>query len=319
MEMADGIFLVRIPLPFQLDSVNCYLIRDADGWFAVDAGLNYEAGREAWARALGYLGLEFTNVKRILVTHFHPDHYGAAGWLQERSRARVYMSKTDFAMAKTVWNESGFKAALNREHMISNGVPKTLALKIEKIMRSRINWVKPDPQVNLLEEGDSFRIGDDAWEVLITPGHSRGHVCLYSAKRKIIISGDQLLLDITSNISFFPGSSENPLLDYLCSLSRLKRLDIDLLLPAHGHSFKDAGKRICGLFRHHKQRLESVYNAVGSGKTAFDISQEVFGRNLDLNDLRFALGETIAHLKYLVVEGRLREDQGKDLTVYSYN
>lgn len=319
MEVARGIFMIKIPLPFQLDSVNCYLLKDANGWFLVDAGLNYDVGRDAWAGALKSLGLEFSDIKSILVTHFHPDHYGAAGWLQEQSNAVVYMSQIDSTMAKAVWSEGEFKTVLHREYMIGNGVPQILAKKIEKVMSSRIDWVKPDPLVKLLEEGDTLHIGDDMWEVLITPGHSRGHICLYSPARKIIISGDQLLLDITSNISFIPGSSQNPLKDYLYSLSRLKRLDIDLLLPAHGDIFKNAQRRICDLFKHHKERLETIYNAVGSGRTAFEISQEVFGQNLNLNDIRFALGETIAHLKYLTKEGKLKEESANDLTIYWYN
>jgi glyoxylase-like metal-dependent hydrolase (beta-lactamase superfamily II) len=318
VEVAEGILQVKIPIPFPIKFVNCYLIREPGGCFLIDAGLNYERGRDTWVDFFQKEGMEFSDLKGILITHFHPDHFGAVGWLQERSGAKVYMSRIELERARMFWNPDVPFNRIDIGHLVENGIPARLAEQIGQSMGQNFDygWVKPDPVVETIADGEKLAISGLIWDILVTPGHSDGHVCLYNPERKIIFAGDQLLPGITSNVSFFPGALPNPLKDYLQSLCRLKSLDIEVVLPAHGDIFKRAGKRVDELLKHHRERLELICRAADGGKTAFEVSQEVFSSNLSLDDTRFALGETLAHLKYLVHEDRLIEKRKQGVVFY---
>ncbi|MEW6661772.1 MAG: MBL fold metallo-hydrolase [Bacillota bacterium] len=311
--IAPGIFCILIPVPFALKWVNCYLIQDSPDWVLVDTGLNTEECMDTWWQVFDRLGIGPGNLRTIVITHFHPDHYGAAGRLQSWSGAEVLMSATDCRAASLAWNQTASHHQSHTVYLMRNGVPAALASEVVGMMAGRIPWVKPEPEgIGLLQGGEKIKLGRSVWTVMVTPGHTDGHLCLYQPDQAWLISGDHLLPHITSNISLWPERNNNPLQDYLSSLGRMEKLRVSLVLPAHGEAFGGFHQRIAEMREHHNQRLRLIFEEVKQGKdTAFEVMGAVFGTALSLSDIRFAIAETLAHLEYLVHQNLLqRFDEG---------
>ncbi|MFZ5631487.1 MAG: MBL fold metallo-hydrolase [Bacillota bacterium] len=311
------IFKVRLPLPFRLDHVNCYAVKGRDGWTIVDAGLNYDPARKAWLEFMDRYGFDAGEITGIYITHYHPDHYGAAGWLQQLSGAPVYMSSVDAALADKIWKQGRRNMELLSRMYLENGVPAGLITKmLDNIMDMR-SMVTPHPDITILSGEEEVRLGDRYFRVVSTPGHSDGHVCFYNKESGILLSGDHLLPDITSNISLWPQSHPNPLDNFLTSLAENRRLKISLALPAHGECFTNVDQRLAELEEHHRDRLNVIKRATSRGASAYQACMDVFGSGLSLHEMRFALTETMAHLVYLEKRGELRLNL--DGNVYKYS
>lgn len=313
-QVLENVFKVKVPVPFPLEFVNCYVFKGREGWSVVDTGINYPPARAAWEAAFDYLGLCPRDIRAIYVTHFHPDHYGLAGWLQEQSGAPVFMSETDARAADMVW-KSDERWRETIKFMALNGVPADLVDRMTEITVSTKNMVLPYPNLAFISEGQEVVLGEVLYRVVITPGHTDGHVCLYNQREGVLLSGDHLLPKITSNIGRWPGAAANPLSNFLKSLEQVAELDARLVLPAHGPVFTSAKERVKELLRHHKERLASVMAAVGSGASVYEVCAKVFGSDLSPSDWRFALTETVAHLDYLRAKGAL-ETVPQEVVIY---
>ncbi len=324
--LPPGMFRVHLPLPFALDHINCYLITGEQGWEVVDAGLSTYDSCRYWNRTVRDLGLNWQQLRGIYITHYHPDHYGAAGWLQNRSGAPVYMLSAGLKEAGIAWGnyEALFSdySSFCRRH----GMPDRLIDRLLVNMESATYTVYPQPLVTALEEGDRVRLGDCLYQVLWTPGHADGHCCLYSEQTRLLFSGDHLLPSITSNVSLWPGAQPNPLRSYFNSLRKISTLNADLILPAHGDPFDNLAERVKALFTHHRERLKLMAKLVAPGATAYHICRKVFGRSLTVHEIQFAFSETLAHLVYLEQEqvlesasdqGVIRFQRGPNLDSYS--
>lgn len=300
-QVLANVFMVKIPVPFPLKFVNCYLFKGSQGWGVVDTGINYPPAQEAWKAAFDQLNLTSKEIGTIYVTHYHPDHYGLAGWLQELSGAPVFMSEIDGGAVEPVWKSDRRWVDTSR-FFFANGMPADLVEKIaERGVKTR-DMVRPHPTITTVADGQEIALGDKTYKALYTPGHTDGHMCLYNQEEGILLSGDHLLPNITSNISRWPGASENPLGNFLQSLQKIGELDITLVLPSHGPVFSSASKRVAEFMDHHKERLNAVLEAVGKESLAYDVCARVFGPDLSTYDWRFAMSETIAHLDYLCAE-----------------
>ncbi|MHB8985071.1 MAG: MBL fold metallo-hydrolase [Eubacteriales bacterium] len=315
-EVFEDVYRLTIPLPFALSEVNCYLVRGKNGWSAVDAGLNYPPGRAAWEDAFRSLELVPEAITGIYITHFHPDHYGAAGWLQELSGAPAYISGVDGRIADTFWRFSRDELIAVTGYFAKNGMDVNLTDESVDDMLATFEMVRPHARLTLLEEGETVPVGDMDCRVILTPGHSDGHICLFDERTGIFFSGDHLLPEITSNISLYPGFHPNPLKNFLASLEKIRPSGARLVLPAHGPDFTGLAARVDEILSHHRERLQRFAAAAGDGRTAFEISRAVFGKNLSLTDKRFALGETLSHLAYLVEDGQLERATAGSATVY---
>jgi glyoxylase-like metal-dependent hydrolase (beta-lactamase superfamily II) len=184
-------------------------------------------------------------------------------------------------------------------------------------MQLILPFVQPYPELNTIEGGEFITLGEDKYVAIHTPGHSDGHLCFYCKENGIMFSGDHLLLHITSNISVWPESNPDPLNNYLSSLKKVKTFNPKLVFPAHGPSFTNVIERINELEKHHHQRLKKALSFVRGKVTAYDICLKLFGENLSIQEKRFALGETLAHLVYLQGKHKLKCSSSNGIIYYS--
>ena len=306
--VADGVYQLKLPVPFPLKFVASYLLPGEDGWTIIDPGFDYPPAREAWENRAAELELNLErDVAKIVVTHLHPDHIGLAQWLEERSGARVWMLSGEIENARHVWDpRRGTESFV--EFLVRNGMNEQTAESTASTTRL---GVRIPERIEALHPGDKISLGDHKARVIHTPGHSDYHFVLHDERRKLLFAGDHLLLHITPNIGLWTYTAPNPLERYLASLRGLRGLDVVLILPGHGPLSHDLDGRIEELIRHHAERL-SIMHSVFDGGTAtpFDVARQVFPEELSDHQLRFALAETLAHLEYLVGEGRAERLDG---------
>ena len=311
MLVAEGIFQVQLPLPFPLRIVNSYVLRDGDGWVIIDTGINYPAGRAAWQAALVKLEIAPKTIQRIILTHAHPDHFGMAGWLAEQSGAPVQLAPLEQEFVRTAWHAGAANEQAIVDLFQAHGMPTVLAEQVRHSMAETRAMTLPWPTTSAIEPGVSIQIGARSFQVIATPGHSDQHLVFYCAEERLLLCGDAVLIKITPNISLWPHGRPNPLADYLQSLDLLAALQVDLALSGHGPLIRAFGERLAELRAHHHERLEIMEQATGGGATAFSICTAVFPITaLSPHQMRFAMAETLAHLEYLVVVGRLERDGG---------
>lgn len=310
-EIDEGVYLLRLPLPFRLNHVNCYLIEGKKGWTVIDAGLKDETTAKIWREVLTSF-----QVEKIVITHEHPDHYGYAATLQQLTGAPVYMSPQCFISARRFWSLN-YLDSLKRFYNFC-GLPEEMGKMLAE-MADVVENVPRHPEAQyFLEEGQKINLGNEKYLVLHTPGHAEGLVCFYQPERKLLFSTDHILPHITPNISFWPGGDPNPLQTYLNSLEKMKNYPIKKALPSHGDPFVHVEERIADIIRHHEHRLNQLRAYVHTWTTVYEAYLCLFGQKpLTAHDMSFAVGETVAHLEYLVEKGELeKEENGEGPWLY---
>jgi len=315
IEVAPDIFWLRMPLPFQLDHINLWLLRDGAGWTLVDTGFADDGVRALWAPILAQLDGPLT---RLIATHFHPDHLGLATWLQDRTGAELWMSSGEFLTAHAVWHEvGGHGARFMCEQFRQHGLHGE---RLEKFATRGSGYRRAVPALpehyRRLKDGDGLSIGGNHWETIVGYGHSPEHVALYCAELDVLISGDMLLPRISTNISVFAATPEADALRwYLDSLTQMaQRLPPQtLVLPSHGLPFTGVQPRVEALQQHHEERLHALENSCKQApQSAAELLEVLFNRSLDTHQTMFAMGEAIAHLNYLEQAGRLSRNIDAD-------
>ncbi|GAB6154542.1 MBL fold metallo-hydrolase [Desulfosporosinus burensis] len=303
-----GIYKVKLPLPFRLNHVNCHAVKGTLGWWLIDAGLSREATVEGWMQFFEEHAIKPSDIKGIYLTHFHPDHYGCAGWLQNYSGAPVYIGEIDADRIERYWK--GKYAILDALDTLfrDNGMPNDIVKETIGSVDNLIRYTSPHAELTTLKAGQVVTIGDFEYQVILTPGHTDGHICFYNVEQGVLLSGDHLLPEISSNISLWPqtGADPNPLENFLLAIDSIRSLNCKLVLPAHGKPFSTVEERISQLEAHHKARLQEMKDCIGSGATAYQVCQQVFRQDLSFHELRFAMAETLAHLVYLTYKGELK-------------
>ena len=309
VEVAEGVLWARMPLPMSLDHINVYLLEGEDGWWIIDTGMKLPDAVERW-EAIFTRALDAKPLVGVVCTHMHPDHLGMAGWLCERWKAPLYMSYSEFFHAQTFsrldeddqsWQRREF---YQRHDMDSAWIDEQLEGKPgfgEAVWRIPLSFRR-------MQEGDTLYIGTRAWQIMIGRGHSPEHVCLYSASDKLLISGDQILPRISSNVSVHNTEPEaNPLAQWLKSLRRFSSLPAEtLVLPSHGKVFYGLRERLHALIQGHEEDLKMLEERCCSDNlTSRELMHLLFPRKLRGYHIGLALGETIAHLNYLTHGGKL--------------
>ena len=305
------LYRIEVPIPKSpLKALNAYLIKGKDRFLLVDTGLRREQCLRPLLQGLDELGVDL-NRTDLFITHLHADHLGLVEEMHTPGN-KVYFSEKEAALVMLISQNVEERYQELYQYFIANGFPKDeLDLAVKNHPGFRYSPAHP-PAFDTVREDDTIEIGDYCFRCIETPGHSPGHMCLYDEGRKLLFSGDHILFDITPNITRWPDFDDS-LRNYLASLEKTYRLEVDLVLPGHRNIMKDHRKRIRQLQEHHKQRLHEALRAVSEGKrTAWEVAPEI---SWDLVSASwesfpavqkwFALGETIAHLKYLEGEGKI--------------
>ncbi len=316
--VAPGVKWIRMALPFALDHINLWLLRDTidgvEGWTAVDCCIAHDGAKAQWEQIFA-TELEGLPVLRVIVTHMHPDHIGLAQWLCERWACRLWISATDYHMARIGSQSStGFggdgAAAFFRAH----GLTDTDALEKIRARASYYPSLVPEVprQFFRLMDGQKLRIGEHTWRCIVGHGHAPEHIALYGDAQRVLISGDMVLPRISTNVSVYDSEPESdPLALFLDSLERYRPLPQDtLVLPSHGKPFTGLHERIDQLQHHHAERLAEVLAACRERPhSAWEMIPVLFPRALDLHQSTFAMGESVAHLHRLWFAGELRRER----------
>jgi len=321
LDVAEGVRWIRMPLPFALDHINLWLLRDEidgrAGWTVVDCGVSRDNVKALWEQVFEN-ALDGLPVLRVLVTHMHPDHIGLADWLCRRWNAPLWMTMTDYALA-CLWSRShgsgaGGEAAV--AHFSRHGMTDPASL--DKL-RERVGYYPnlvpsvPDSFTRIIH-GDQVRIGGRDWRVIVGYGHAPEHASFYCEQIGVVISGDMVLPRISTNVSVFDHEPDaDPLRRYLDSLDGYEGVPEEtLVLPSHGRPFKGLHERIAQQRRHHADRLAEVLQACAQPCSTADIVPIMFKRALDLHQMTFAMGEALAHLHMLYYQGKLSRRTGDD-------
>ena len=312
IEVATGVRWLRVGLPFALNHINLWLLADnyqgKRGWAIVDCGIASPATREAWAAVTASLDGPIT---RVIATHMHPDHIGNARWLCDTHGVQLFCSMTDYIMARALLaTPSGSGGELAAAHFAAHGLNSPA--DIEKIKQRGTHFSNlvdglPTSFARLMD-GQTLNVGANDWQLISGYGHSPEHISLYCATLGVCISGDMLLPRVSTNVSVWDMEPEgNPLPLFLAGIERFAFMpEATLVLPSHGKPFHGIAARLRQLREHHRDRLDDVLQACKTGpKNAVDIVKVLFNRELDLHQMTFALGESLAHLHALWYEGKL--------------
>ena len=313
-EVAPGVFWLRMFLPFALDHINLWLLRDhyegREGWAIVDCCLDQASAREQWQHLFNH-ALEGLPVLRVIVTHLHPDHLGLAHWLCDYWKAPLWISATDFHTAHTLIHPSNPQHSVQAvDFLRAHGVTQADVLEAVTQRHLQFSHMVPDlpNQFVRLFDGMSLRIGSHHWRCISGHGHAPEHIALYCDALNVLISGDMVLPRISTNISVYDSEPlANPLQLFLDSLTKFANLPADCLcLPSHGKPFKGLHTRIAQLRQHHTDRLNELRTACAhQAQSALDAMGVLFKRTLDSHQTTFALGESLAHLHFLWYRGEL--------------
>ena len=298
----DGVLRATMPLPFPPGHVHVYLLRGTDGWTAVDTGLGLPEAGAQWAAIIEALDAP---VRRIAITHFHPDHVGAAADAEALTGATVHQGVLDYEQCEQVWGSDDWPERI-AAWMERHGTPTEIAREVLQQGRIGSLFIRYAAGPELLREGDVL----DGWRVLDLPGHSDGHIAL--ERDGALVAGDHLLPNISPTVGRYADGRPDPLGDYLGSLERTAELDPHVALPGHGEPIEDPRRRALELIEHHRERLEVTAAALDDAPhSGYEVSLALFPADLEPSGRRFAVAETLAHLERLAVEGSaVQEPEG---------
>ncbi len=332
MQIIDGIYQLLTPFPqFSIEDAKAlrreledhprvtkglpyvlpYLLKAGGDTVLVDCGWNTDSAYQALEEGMKEHGSHPTEIAKLVITHVHPDHYGMAGRLKRISSCDVVVHEKDAEVIHSRYFSPKNLTDEMSKFMATNGVPAQNAPGMSQGSMNMLDKVSPVPPDTEVKGGETFKVGDFDFEIIWTPGHSPGHICLYEPNRKILLTGDHVLPTITPNVSIHSQTFGSPLSDYMRSLELLVDLDVELVLPAHEFEIRDLKKRLREIEEHHKVRLEEMVNCVDAGgSTAWEVAGRVKWATGTLADFEYfmqraAVGETLAHLEYLYEVGRL--------------
>ncbi len=309
-EVADGVYWLRFALPMKgLDHINLWALRDGDGWVIVDTGISNRESKAFWdVHFETFMGGRPVN--RVIVTHLHPDHCGLAGWMCRRFGAPLLMTRGEYFLCRILASDTGKAAPDEGLRFYKKAGYTEDQLELYKLRFGGFGKaISPMPNsYDRLVEGEVGQINGREWRVIIGSGHSPEHACLWCPELNLCLTGDQLLPNISSNVSVWPTEPEgNPLEDWIRSCHKLKAVlpEDTLICPAHGIPFRGAHKRLDKLISHHEKALDRLYEFCHEPRLATEVYSVLFRRQINDGNRIMAVGESIAHLNCLKGRGRI--------------
>lgn len=315
-KVADSVYWLSMPLPMSLQRINLWLLEDGDGWTVVDTGLNLPISEEIW-ESVAKNHMQGRPVTRVIVTHMHPDHIGMAGWLTRKFNCELLVSREEYLMCRNLVSDTGREAPRAALDFYQSAGMKPDELENYKKHFGhfgRMVSTLPD-SFRRVQDRETILINDRYWQIITGNGHSPEHVCLYCPALKLLISGDQVIPRITSNVSVWPTEPHgDPLSDWLDSCKKLVNLlPADLLvLPAHQEPFYGLHTRLNQLIEGHMKALDRLYTYLETPRSAVDCFSTLFKRTIGKEVKVIAIGESVAHLNYLLRRQMIIKEPGAD-------
>ncbi len=320
LSVAPGVMWLRMPMPMQLNHINLWAIEDGDSWTVVDTGMRTDETLAAWRQLLA-AGDDGRRIGRVFATHMHPDHVGMAGWLTRKFDCQLWMTKTEYLNCRVLAADTGREAPTDAIRFYRRAGWGEAAIEDYRARFGKFGQfihALPD-SYRRIRDGETLRIGEHDWRVVVGNGHSPEHACLHCPELKLLISGDQVLPRISSNVSVHPTEPEaDPMSDWLASIAKIKAEVPDdvLVLPAHNEPFRGLHARLDHLAQGHHRSLARLLKTLDQPKRVIDVFGALFARAIDPAEgsmqLGLASGESIASLNYLLNRGELRREFDAD-------
>jgi glyoxylase-like metal-dependent hydrolase (beta-lactamase superfamily II) len=312
--VAPGVRRIVLPLPLALRSVNVYLIEGDRGWSVVDSGMHTPEAEAELRAGLRDAGVALGDIRTAFITHLHPDHLGMAGTLRDAG-AELLMHGPEIERAHAVWAADHALIDKTYELFEQHGMPQDVDEGMRTAWVQMNDRVDPFDPIHPVADGEVLDLGARAFTVVWTPGHTDHHAVLFEESAGTLLAGDHVLPRITSNVGVYPDGRPDPLGDFLSALEKMKTLGVKRVLPAHGDPFDDCAGRVDEILAHHADRLDATLEAAsGTPRSAYAICRTLFPVLRSPHEERFALAETLAHLRYLELRGRVRDVDGRPIT-----
>lgn len=303
-QVAPGVRRIALPLPLALRIVNVYLVEGEHGWTLIDTGLHTAAAEATLRGGLAEAGIGLSDVHRVFVTHLHPDHLGMAGTLRHAG-AELVMHRPELESARRLWAGDHQLIDATIAWFEGHGMPRDREEGMRAAWLEMAGGVDPFDPVRTVEDGEAVDLGGRSARVVWTPGHTDHHAVLFEADTGVLFAGDHVLPRITSNVGLYPDSRDDPLGDFLGAIERMKTLGVRRVLPAHGDPFDDCAGRVDEILAHHAKRLDDALDTLGNTeRDAYSVCRMLFPVLRSAHEERFALAETLAHLRHLERRGR---------------